>query len=374
MPLSEDERRLLHDSWNRELRIAEWIMEGALRLFPYLEIPGPIFSPCVQAHDNAIINFHASCKLADIPFPFVFTQMLSVMLAIAIILVPPFTVLLSFAADGEVNYLAALLGVIVCVPLIGLNEMSKELENPFGMDPNDVPLLERLERFTESLVDIYFSSVPMDHMPLTHHEELLIGQMMEESIAIAENGGSPEWGGKIRENNEGLQQILRKLKSPARRMLNKDADDCYNSEFVNHLEAFQSSTISEQSSEDLKIFATEIKHQFYTIGGNGQMRLATLRRRLAQNNRFGPPGVELDDLVGMSTDMESRQEKPVSVSVACASKDDVFDHPELKNFTPRRRMSHEERRQNERGNIARKGPDQIPADNNQNSPPLQKTV
>eukprot|EP00397_Hematodinium_sp_SG-2012_P027252 GEMP01028620.1.p1 GENE.GEMP01028620.1~~GEMP01028620.1.p1 ORF type:complete len:368 (+),score=74.92 GEMP01028620.1:549-1652(+) len=146
------------------------------------------------------------------------------MLFLACLLVPIFAALLSFQSNQQVDYITMVLSVLVCIPLVGLNEMAKELENPFGMDANDVPLMEGLECFVESLVELYFSTLPIDLLPLSYDDEKAIHQAMASKLSNM-NASSTSL----------LETPIVKLKGPVFRSLLKESHDKRNHDFLKNL-------------------------------------------------------------------------------------------------------------------------------------------
>eukprot|EP00451_Oxyrrhis_marina_P030923 CAMPEP_0204362590 /NCGR_PEP_ID=MMETSP0469-20131031/39724_1 /ASSEMBLY_ACC=CAM_ASM_000384 /TAXON_ID=2969 /ORGANISM="Oxyrrhis marina" /LENGTH=415 /DNA_ID=CAMNT_0051351201 /DNA_START=89 /DNA_END=1333 /DNA_ORIENTATION=- len=97
--------------------------------------PAPILTRSFQELSNGMLGFNQACKIALVPFPFPFAQMVSLSLCFLLwifpIVVEHFTQSVIFTP------------VIVCLVVTGywgLNEIAIELENPFGNDDNDLPL------------------------------------------------------------------------------------------------------------------------------------------------------------------------------------------------------------------------------------------
>lgn len=72
-------------------------------------------------------------RIAHTPIPYAYTLILhrSVYL---------FCTLLPFALAGELHYMTLLVSVFVSYTLISLESLAEELENPFGVEANDLPL------------------------------------------------------------------------------------------------------------------------------------------------------------------------------------------------------------------------------------------
>merc|ERR1711953_1601740 len=88
---------------------------------------------------------HALC-ITEIPFPFPYQQVLTVLLAAV-----TFFISISCGLFAEHPMIAALGGFTVPFAYWCINYTAQELEMPFGDDPNDLPLFPLQETFNASL-------------------------------------------------------------------------------------------------------------------------------------------------------------------------------------------------------------------------------
>mmetsp|Transcript_20329 Transcript_20329/g.32823 ORF Transcript_20329/g.32823 Transcript_20329/m.32823 type:complete len:516 (-) Transcript_20329:133-1680(-) len=112
-----------------------------------LSVPAPILTRAFQTLTRGMVNCTNCRKLADCPFPFPLYQMVLVLLIIQCIITPCFV-----AAYIENAILAAL---CTFVPLFGMWSITftaGELEQPFGSDPNDLPLKTIQKQYNSSLM------------------------------------------------------------------------------------------------------------------------------------------------------------------------------------------------------------------------------
>eukprot|EP00927_Polykrikos_kofoidii_P071889 TRINITY_DN6808_c0_g1_i1.p1 TRINITY_DN6808_c0_g1~~TRINITY_DN6808_c0_g1_i1.p1 ORF type:complete len:673 (+),score=59.94 TRINITY_DN6808_c0_g1_i1:101-2119(+) len=129
---------LLH--WVQVL-ITDSIHEGIL------VTPPPILTRSYQTLSRGMVNLHNVRKLADVPFPFPLSQMLSVLLLIQSFLTPIFVSQLKVGLCG-----AFVLSFMPTFGMWSLMFISGELEQPFGQDPNDLPLCELQYEMNNSLL------------------------------------------------------------------------------------------------------------------------------------------------------------------------------------------------------------------------------
>ncbi|CAK9033811.1 unnamed protein product [Durusdinium trenchii] len=100
-----------------------------------LKVQPPILSRVYQTLSRGFVNLLNAKKIADTRFPFPFSQLISALLFVHVVMLP---VLLS-AVISEV-WLAMTLTFIPIFSMCCLNYIGVELENPFGRDDNDLPL------------------------------------------------------------------------------------------------------------------------------------------------------------------------------------------------------------------------------------------
>lgn len=100
-----------------------------------LDIPPPILSRVYQTISRGYVNLLNTKKITDTKFPFPFVQLI-------VFLLLANTVLTALIAAVTVDSLI-LAPLVAFVPIFGLhslNFISMQLEDPFGDDPNDLPL------------------------------------------------------------------------------------------------------------------------------------------------------------------------------------------------------------------------------------------
>mmetsp|Transcript_11870 Transcript_11870/g.27007 ORF Transcript_11870/g.27007 Transcript_11870/m.27007 type:complete len:473 (-) Transcript_11870:8-1426(-) len=132
-----------------------WITEAVGRCEPLLVTPPPVLSRAYQELSNGMLGFNQALKLADIPFPFPYAQLLAVLLGVFCIVAPIYMAV--FSAN---LLLTPLMSYALLSSLLAVNWLSIELENPFGDAINNLPLVDGHERFVDNLWDQYLFCVP----------------------------------------------------------------------------------------------------------------------------------------------------------------------------------------------------------------------
>jgi len=149
---------LEHSTWHG-LNISEhkvhYIMTRIIRMISNrikeggMAAPPPVVSRVYQELSNGLLGFQQAQKVADIPFPFPYAQIVQYM-QLAFVLSCPFVVI-SFVSSVIPAMIFTFLAVFCYV---SLNEVAAELEDPFGTDPNDLPLHRLHLRFVHQLYEI----------------------------------------------------------------------------------------------------------------------------------------------------------------------------------------------------------------------------
>eukprot|EP00930_Biecheleria_cincta_P058721 TRINITY_DN4451_c0_g1_i1.p1 TRINITY_DN4451_c0_g1~~TRINITY_DN4451_c0_g1_i1.p1 ORF type:complete len:494 (+),score=88.53 TRINITY_DN4451_c0_g1_i1:201-1682(+) len=131
---------------DRTAILTEWISEDINAIIDVCGIPPPIVSRCYQELSNGMAGLNQTIKMADIPFPFPFTQLLIVVLWTFTCTLP------IYVAEFTRGYtMTPILTFSITLAMWSLCGISTELENPFSDGPNQLPVIDMHERFVEML-------------------------------------------------------------------------------------------------------------------------------------------------------------------------------------------------------------------------------
>jgi len=159
--LEESTRFGLHTSEHK----VHYIMTRVVRLISQriseggMAAPPPVVSRVYQELSNGLLGFTQAKKVADIPFPFPYAQIVQY-LQLAFVISCPFVVM-SFVSEVAPAMIFTFLAVFCYV---SLNEVATELEDPFGTDPNDLPLHRLHLRFVHQLYQLGTSESTQDDL------------------------------------------------------------------------------------------------------------------------------------------------------------------------------------------------------------------
>lgn len=100
-----------------------------------LKIPPPILSRVYQTISRGFVNLLNAKKITDTKFPFPYAQLIAGLMFLDTVLTP---IMIGQAVRSKI--LAALLTFVPIFGMYSLNFIAAELEDPFGIDANDLPL------------------------------------------------------------------------------------------------------------------------------------------------------------------------------------------------------------------------------------------
>jgi len=163
-PPTSEEIGLLTIANDKVNCVCLWIIQGIIMEWRAgtLDVPPPIVSRVFQEISNGMLGYNQAHKVAMVPFPFPFAQMVSLLLCVLYVGLPFYidTFTMNIIITPIISFL---LPICYC----GLNLIAIELEEPFGIDWNDVDIEVRHEEFLWLLVDVLRqpdgSPVQLDH-------------------------------------------------------------------------------------------------------------------------------------------------------------------------------------------------------------------
>mmetsp|Transcript_36243 Transcript_36243/g.63855 ORF Transcript_36243/g.63855 Transcript_36243/m.63855 type:complete len:560 (-) Transcript_36243:144-1823(-) len=146
-----EEVKALEQSHDKPNTICLWIIQGVILMTrkKLLDIPPPILSRIFQELSNGMLGFNQAHKVALVPFPFPFAQMVSLLLLIFYLCIPFFVDI--FTQNIVVT---PVLSFVLPVTYCALNSIAVELEQPFGVDDNDIDIEARHEDFLWLMIDV----------------------------------------------------------------------------------------------------------------------------------------------------------------------------------------------------------------------------
>lgn len=160
--LTKEESIELKATSDKMSLVSMWINESVWRSqrSKLCCVPPPIVSRVFQEMSNGMLAYNQSMKLVMVQFPFPFAQMIALLMTVFCCF-GPFTV--AHLSEGSWSMMEPngswSVSLIVCFVLawgyFGVNEIAKEIEEPFGDDPNDLPLAEMQMHFVETIHQVY---------------------------------------------------------------------------------------------------------------------------------------------------------------------------------------------------------------------------
>jgi len=117
--------------------VMQWIKHCVMRGIEEktLTVPPPILTRVFQEMGAGLVNFHEAQQVVIWPFPFPYAQMNVVLIIFYMLLTP---VVVSFQTSRP--WVSGLYTLVSVTCMVGVDVIATELENPFGDDPNDLPM------------------------------------------------------------------------------------------------------------------------------------------------------------------------------------------------------------------------------------------
>jgi hypothetical protein len=114
-----------------------------------IKIAPPILSRVYNQLGNGIVKLNNARKIHDFPIPFPLAQVITIML-----LVHWFVTATVCALEAEDPFFAGFFSFVIIMSYWSINYIAVELEQPFGDDPNDLPLHEMQIDLNKSLASL----------------------------------------------------------------------------------------------------------------------------------------------------------------------------------------------------------------------------
>lgn len=147
--LTDEQIAFFDKSSERPEIVSYWITHDFVEASKDLDVAPPIQSRAYQELSNVMNQYSQCLKIADVPFPLPFAQLLDVLL---LVFVMSGAVYIGFFTRSY--YVGPTMAFFVFEGIWGLNELAKTLENPFGADINHISLVDFHARFIDSCKQI----------------------------------------------------------------------------------------------------------------------------------------------------------------------------------------------------------------------------
>jgi len=119
-----------------------------------LAAPPPIVSRIFQELSNGLLGFENANKITTIPFPFPYVQIVQYLQTAFVVSIP--FVVVDFVDEIAMQMIFSFLAVFT---FTALNAVAAELEDPFGHDANDLPLVELHTAFVMKISQLFYSEL-----------------------------------------------------------------------------------------------------------------------------------------------------------------------------------------------------------------------
>merc|ERR1712232_1473391 len=114
-----------------------------------IKIAPPLLARVYNQLGSGIVKLNNARKIRDFPIPFPLAQMVTIMIMINMGVT---TFVCAVEADNP--WLASIFSFVITLSFWGINTIAVELEQPFGDDDNDLPLIDMQSDLNQSLQDL----------------------------------------------------------------------------------------------------------------------------------------------------------------------------------------------------------------------------
>lgn len=154
---SQDEMKRLHGATDKVSLVLMWMEEAISRaqVQGVLLIAPPILGRVYNELGAGLQAFNSAYRIALVPFPFCFAQMIGWCLVVFVPLCP----IVAFVFTGG-EMLTSSLTFFSLMGFWGLNRIAIELESPFGCEVNHLPLAELHHAYVEAIGEMHIHPMP----------------------------------------------------------------------------------------------------------------------------------------------------------------------------------------------------------------------
>lgn len=230
MGITDEERQLLWEIAVREkqmepgkepvdqvFRVMAWVMRevGRRQREGGLKVPPPVLSRLYQVLSDGHNGFMQAKKVSYTPFPLPYAQLVLFFL-IVLMFSSPFVIV----AYVDNIVVASILSFCATLGYFALNEVGRELEDPFRHDPNDLPLSEVHYDFNVRLVSLLHMGMrqnSVNHINLEYLEEGPVRERFKTSFSKSvTDKTSIKRGVELSESQRAMMQgnLLETFESP----------------------------------------------------------------------------------------------------------------------------------------------------------------
>ncbi len=176
--------------------VMHWITECITTYYlkgGFGDVQPPIISRLYQEISNGMLGFNQAKRIAHLPFPFIYAQLTEFLVMVLLVAMP--VMMLEFVSSKSMG---GIFTFFACMGFCSLYEATRELEDPFLFEPNDLPLLTWAGEFNEML--------------------LLLNKY---------SSGSDDWE-RVRSISYDMSDVELKMKGGLLHSVGEEEDECYN--------------------------------------------------------------------------------------------------------------------------------------------------
>jgi len=187
--ISEEEIAALEATSQRTHMAFGWVLRAIGRRSQQkgINAAAPVFSRVYQVLSDGMLGYNNALKLHDTPFPFPYSQLIFFNLLLLSITVP--WLISAKIGDYKGEYpewggtvVAVAMSFIIVLMYYTLNEVARDLEDPFNFDPNELPLVVMQDQFNAKIQALVSEDSYLVEKGVLHDTELYATGRQPEAI------------------------------------------------------------------------------------------------------------------------------------------------------------------------------------------------
>eukprot|EP01025_Chloroclados_australasicus_P009970 TRINITY_DN13879_c0_g2_i10.p2 TRINITY_DN13879_c0_g2~~TRINITY_DN13879_c0_g2_i10.p2 ORF type:complete len:252 (+),score=12.30 TRINITY_DN13879_c0_g2_i10:727-1482(+) len=197
------------NSYDRVSCVAAWVESLLIRRLKSggFNVPGPLVSHLFTVMSEGMLAFEHCRKLNHTPFPFPWAQMVLILMLLHMLTVP--VMICAFIRD---TYIAIVLSFMAVQTYWALNEVARELEDPFmAPDPNDIPFTQLQLLFNERIIAYYNSVGNYPGRSKSSEDEDSVENLTEQYLYVPIYRASPNQNNDLSQRELSTNSLIKQL-------------------------------------------------------------------------------------------------------------------------------------------------------------------
>jgi len=145
-----EEQEQLAKVEEKSVLVIQWIYDSLVIAHQkdIIQMPPPLMARVKTKISQGLQQYHEAYRIAAVPYPYFLAQMIHALMFAFLLMMP---VVIEKFTQGVI--LTPVLSFLIAMSAWGLNQVAEDLENPFGEDENDLPLIEFCNMYIDRIME-----------------------------------------------------------------------------------------------------------------------------------------------------------------------------------------------------------------------------